>query len=104
MERRNTWYRLAVLMVAAGLVFLLVPCASAQEAVLVGRITHTEGQVLRFVPETHDWVATVQDAPFGMHDTLYTGPRARAAFLMPTALWVRHGAGRPSQLLTLQSH
>src|SRR5260370_41617612 len=103
MERRNTWYRLAVLMVAAGLVFLLVPCASAQEAVLVGRITHTEGQVLRFVPETQDWVATVQDAPFGMHDTLYTGPRARAEFMMPNGLWVRIGGSTQIQLLALQS-
>jgi len=103
MERRNTWYRLAVLMVVACLVFLLVPCASAQEAVLVGRIAHTEGQVLRFVPETQDWVATVQDAPFGMHDTLYTDPRARAECMMPNGLWVRIGGSAQIQLLALQS-
>jgi len=104
MDRRNKWYGLAVIMVAACLVSLLVPCASAQEEVLVGRITHTEGQVLRFVPETQDWVATVQDAPFGMQDTLYTDPRARAECMMPNGLWVRIGGSTQIQLLALQSN
>ena len=63
MDSRKTWPWLAVLMVAAGLVSPLAPCASAQEADVVGRIAHTEGQVLHFVPETQDWVATVKDAP-----------------------------------------
>src|SRR5215467_10612822 len=102
-DKRNKWYGLAGLMVAACLVFFLVPCASAQEAGLVGRIAHTEGQVLRFVPETQDWVATVQDAPFGIHDTLYTDSRARAEFRMPNGLWVRTGGSTQIQLLALQS-
>src|SRR5712692_10573630 len=103
MDIRKKWYWLAVLMVAASLVSPLMPRASAQEAVLVGRIAHTEGQVLRFVPETQDWVATVKDAPFGMNDTIYTDPRARAEFIMPNGLWIRIGGSTQIQLLALQS-
>src|SRR5712692_6619564 len=101
MDRRKKWSWLAMLLVAACLVSPLVPHASAQEPVLVGRIAHTEGQVLRFVPETQDWVATVKDAPFGMHDALYSEPQARAEFRMPNGLWVRIGPSTQIQLLAL---
>jgi hypothetical protein len=103
MDIRKKWSWLAMLMVAACLVSPLAPRASAQEAILVGRIAHTEGHILRFVPETQDWVATVKDAPFGMNDTLFTDPRARAEFIMPNGLWVRIGASTQIQLLALQS-
>src|SRR6266851_10171333 len=102
MKRHTPWAGLALLVVA-GLVGPRVPRAAAQEAVVVGRITHTEGQVLRFVPETQDWVATVTDAPFGLHDTLYTAPTARAELRMPNGLWVRIGASTQIQLLALTS-
>src|SRR5256884_3700463 len=103
MDIRKKWYGLAVLMVAAGLVSPLVLRAAAQEAVLVGRIAHTEGQVLRFVPETQDWVATVKDAPFGLNDTLYTDPQARAELMMPNGLWIRIGASTQIQPIVLSS-
>src|SRR2546426_10657043 len=100
---RKKWSWLAVLLVAACLVLPLAPRASAQEGVLVGRIAYTEGQVLRFVPETQDWVATVKDAPFGMHDALYTDPQARAELILPNGLWVRIGASTQLQLIALTS-
>src|SRR2546428_230596 len=103
MDRRQTWPWLAVLLVAVSLVSPLVPRASAQEAVLVGRIAHTEGQILRFVPETQDWVATVKDAPFGLNDALSSEPQARAELMMPNGLGVRIGASTQLQLLALQS-
>src|SRR5438477_6843918 len=103
MDIRKKWYGLAVLMVAAGLVSPLVLRAAAQEAVLVGRIAHTEGQILRFVPETQDWVATVKDAPFGLNDTLYSEPQARAELMMPNGLGVRIGASTQIQLLALRN-
>jgi hypothetical protein len=52
MTRQTQWVGLALLLVVAGLVGPRVPRAAAQEAVVVGRIAHTEGQVLRFVPES----------------------------------------------------
>ncbi len=100
-RKKGTW--LAVLLVAAGLVWPLAPGAAAQEGVLVGRIAYTEGQVLRFVPETRDWVATVTDAPFGLHDALYSDAHARAELLMPNGLWVRIGASTQIQLIALKS-
>src|SRR5262249_36050108 len=103
MDRRNKWYGLAVLMAVVCLVAWLAPYASAQEAVLVGRITHTEGQVLRFVPKTQDWVATVQDAPFGIQDALYADPRARAEFIMPNGLWIRIGGSTQIQVIALHN-
>src|SRR5205085_3165199 len=103
MKRHTQWYGLALLLVAAGFVSPLVPRAAAQEAVVVGRITHTEGQVLRFVPETQDWVATVKDAPFGLHDTLYTDPQARAELMMPNGRWIRIGASTQIQPIALRS-
>ena len=33
--------------------------------ILVGHITHVEGQLLRYVPEEQDWLAVVQDARGG---------------------------------------
>src|SRR5438309_7430811 len=103
MESRQKGYWLVVLSLTACLVSPLVPRASAQEAVVVGRIAHTEGQVLRFVPETQDWVATVKDAPFGLNDTLYSEPQARAELMMPNGLGVRIGASTQKQLLALRN-
>src|SRR5262245_65876845 len=100
-RKKGTW--LVVLLVAACLVWPLAPGAAAQEGVLVGRIAYTEGQVLRFVPETRDWVATVKDAPFGIHDALYADPHARAELLMPNGLLVALGAWTQLQLIALPS-
>src|SRR5262245_59026460 len=100
-RKKGTW--LVVLLVAACLVWPLAPGAATQEGVLVGRIAYTEGQVLRFVPETQDWVATVKDAPFGLHDALYAEPHAHAELMMPNGLWVRIGASTQLQLIALTS-
>ena len=51
--------------------------------VLVGRISHVEGQLLRYVPDEEDWVVTVLDAPFGIDDALYSSEDGRAEFIMP---------------------
>ncbi|MGQ9655772.1 MAG: hypothetical protein ACUVXD_17060, partial [Thermodesulfobacteriota bacterium] len=37
----------------------------AEEVLLVGRISHLEGDLLRYVPEDDDWVLAVSDAPVG---------------------------------------
>src|SRR5215831_9212723 len=103
MDRRNTWYGLVVLGVAAYLVLWFVPDALAQEPIVVGRIAYTEGQILRFVPETQDWVATVQDTPFGMNDALYSEPQARAEVTIPNGLRIRIGASTQIQPIALKN-
>ena len=73
----------------------------SQEGILVGRIAHIEGKLLRFVPEEKDWVVTVHDAPFGLEDALYCGDEAKAEFIMPNKTWLRVGENTQIQLIAL---
>jgi len=69
------------------LVFCIAVCPGAfalsaegddEEGMLVGRISYVEGDLLRYVPEEKDWEATVEDAPFGLDDALYSSENAKA--------------------------
>jgi hypothetical protein len=70
------------------------------ESAMVGRISHIEGQLLRYVPENKDWVATVRDAPFGFNDALYSTKQSRAEIIMPNNTWIRIGSDTQLQLLS----
>ena len=70
------------------------------ESAVVGRISHIEGQLLRYVPENKDWVATVNDAPFGFNDALYSTKQSRAEIIMPNNTWIRIGSDTQLQLLS----
>ena len=85
-------------------VFLVTAPAAAfeeGEGILVGRIAHVEGKLLRYVDEGKDWVATVQDAPFGLEDALYAGDKTRAEFILPNKTWLRVGEHTQLQLIAL---
>ena len=80
------------------IVFLIttVPVALAQEegqeeTVLVGRISHVEGELLRYVPEDEDWVATVKDTPVGKDDVFYAEEEVKAEFIIHNNTWIRIG-------------
>lgn len=80
-------------------------CAQAPNSgvpVLVGRITFIEGQLLRYVHEEQDWVATVKDAPFGLEDAVYSSDTGKAEFKLPNGVWVRTGSDTQIQLLVLR--
>ena len=87
------------------IVFLAVlfACAffapSARGEIVVGRITAVEGQLLRFVPDQNDWVATVRDAPFGVEDALYSDQEGKAEIIMPDNIWIRLGGSTQLQLI-----
>lgn len=66
-----------------------VSVAQAQEPVLIGRVAHIEGGVLRYVTVEDDWVATVADSPLRADDIIYTEPEGRAEFIFPNNTWVR---------------
>ena len=92
------------------LLFLWAPLLSAawattddsQDGILVGRISHVEGgKLLRYVPENNDWVATVQDAPFGLEDALYAENDARAECILPNSTWIRIGGNTQMQMIAL---
>jgi len=71
------------------------------EGILVGRIAHIEGNLLRYVQEEKDWVITVKDAPFGLEDTLYSEDDSKAELIMPNGTWIRTGENTQLQLIAL---
>ena len=75
--------------------------ADPQDPVLVGRIAHIEGNLLRYIEEDRDWVRTVRDAPFGLEDSLYVEDDSRAEFIMPNNTWIRAGEDTQLQLIAL---
>ncbi len=77
--------------------------ASVDEPILVGRIGYIEGQVLRYIPDNKDWVATVKDAPFGINDALYSDQVGRGEFIMPNGIWTRIGGTTQIQLIVLKN-
>ncbi|MCL1981386.1 MAG: hypothetical protein FWG62_09985 [Proteobacteria bacterium] len=72
-----------------------------QDTILVGRVTHVEGGLLRYVAENKDWVVTVQDAPFGLEDALYADNDAKAEFILPNRTWIRIGGNTQIQMIAL---
>ena len=83
----------------------VVPQSSAADApaIVVGRVYHIEGDLLRYVPEENDWVAVVTDAPFGADDALYSGSRGMAELIAPNGTWIRIGNGTQIQFIALDA-
>ena len=83
----------------------MVPLSSAADepAMVVGRIFHIEGDLLRYVPAEEDWVAVVRDAPFGTEDTLFSGSRGMAELIVPNGTWIRIGNSTQIQFIALDT-
>ena len=91
------------------LLFLLiaVPAASAEdeqqeETVVVGHISHVEGELLRYVPEDEDWVATVKDTPVGKDDVFYADKEVKAELIIPNNTWMRIGDNVQIEIVKLE--
>ena len=69
--------------------------------IVVGRITHVEEDLLRYVPEENDWVAAVRDVPFAEGDTFYSGDQGRAELVVPNGTWARIGSATQIQYIAL---
>jgi hypothetical protein len=82
-----------------------VPASSAADApaVVVGRVYHIEGDLLRYVPEENDWVAVVKDAPFAREDTLFSGSRGMGELIAPNGTWIRVGNSTQIQFIALDT-
>jgi len=100
--KRMRWM-LGVLVCMFLIAVAMVPPAAAADApsMVVGRIYHVEGDLLRYVPEENDWVAVVRDAPFGAEDTLYSGGRGMAELIVPNGTWIRTGNSTQIQFIAL---
>jgi hypothetical protein len=106
--QENGMRRLSAL--ALGLILAMVwapaVCAQARNSegpALVGRITFIDGQLLRYVYDEQDWVATVKDAPFGLEDAVYSSDTGKAEFKLPNGAWVRTGSDTQIQLIVLRN-
>ena len=99
LQQRSRCDRIVFLAVLFAFAFC-VP--SAWGEIIVGRITNVEGQLLRFVPDQNDWVATIKDAPFGIQDALYSDQEGKAEIFMPNNIWVRLGGSTQVQLIATQ--
>lgn len=103
MKRMNRWIGWLFCLLSAVLAMATLSSAAEAPAMLVGRIYHIEGDLLRYVPEEKDWVAAVQDAPFGAGDTLFSGSSGMAELIIPNGVWIRTGNGTQIQFIALDS-
>jgi hypothetical protein len=76
---------------------------SGEEGVLVGRISHVEGSVFRYIPEEGAWVQVGTDSPFGLEDKLRSNSRSRAEVILPNNTWFRMDGDTHLQLFSLQT-
>jgi hypothetical protein len=105
-ERSEDMKRLFGLLVVLFLATVaIVPAswAADEPPVVVGRVYHIEGDLLRYVPEENDWVAAVRDAPFSAGDTLYAGSRGQSELIVPNGTWIRIADNTQVQFIGLDS-
>ena len=97
------WIGLLVCLLLTAVVMVQPSSAEDAPAMVVGRIYHIEGDLLRYVPAENDWVAVVRDAPFGIEDTLFSGSRGMAELIVPNGAWIRIGDSTQIQVITLDT-
>jgi hypothetical protein len=100
---RIKWMGLLACLSLAAVVMVRPSSAEDAPAMVVGRIFHSEGELLRYVPDTKDWVAVVNDAPFGTEDTLFSGSQGMAELIVPNGTWIRIGNSTQIQFVTLDA-
>jgi hypothetical protein len=99
------YLHMLVVIACCGTLFISVPVKAeeGEEEILVGRIAHLQGKLLRYIDEEKDWVLTVKDSPFGLEDALYSGEDSSAEFIMPNGTWLRVGENTQIQLIALNA-
>jgi hypothetical protein len=99
--KRLFGFLIAVSLVITG----VAPANSAIDApyLMVGRVYHVEGSLLRYVKAENDWVAVVRDAPLSAGDTFYTGRDGVAELIVPNGTWVRIADNTQIQFIGLDS-
>jgi hypothetical protein len=76
--------------------------AASEAPILVGRVAHIDGELLRYVPEEEDWVLTVRDSPVGAKDVLHSGRDGRAEVTFPNGTMVRLGHATQFEVTTIE--
>lgn len=76
--------------------------APDEEPILVGRISHIEGELIRHQPGDEAWTPTLADTPFGAGESLYTEESSRAEIILPNGTWARFDGGTQIQFIELK--
>ena len=97
------WTGLAVCLFLGAVAMVQPSSAADAPAMVIGRVSHIEGDLLRYLPEEEDWVAVVRDAPFGAEDTLFSGSRGMVELIVPNGTWIRAGNSTQIQFITLET-
>jgi len=91
-EKKNL-PRLCLAVFTIYLLAVPVDVSASQDPILVGHISHIEGQLFRFVSEGEtaepDWVLIRKDAPLGPPDIFYSDRASKAEFIFPNNTLVR---------------
>ena len=75
--------------------------SAADAAIIVGRISHTEGQIYRYMDVGDSWVETSLQSPAGIEDILLTGADSRAEVAFPNNQLVRMDEATEIEILNL---
>ncbi len=97
----KTWLTRTVFLLLAALVMVSQASAANPQVMTVGRVYSVEGDLLRYVPADKDWVAMVNDAPFGAEETFFSGNQGRAEMFVPNGTWLRVGYSTQVQFIVL---
>jgi ferric-dicitrate binding protein FerR (iron transport regulator) len=71
-------------------------------AIIVGRISHIEGEIYRYMDVNESWVATSLQSPVGRQDVLATGDNSRAEFAFPDNQLMRLDENTEIEILNLE--
>ncbi|KPK29316.1 MAG: hypothetical protein AMK70_16060, partial [Nitrospira bacterium SG8_35_1] len=71
-------------------------------AIIVGRISHVEGQISRYMDAGQTWVETFAESPAGTQDVLATGNSSRAEIIFPNSIRVQLDENAEIEILNLE--
>ncbi len=77
--------------------------AAQKQPPVVGRITDTDGDFLRYVSSANDWVAGVKDTPAGSNEAFYTDQSGKGEFEFPNLTMVRMNDKTQIQFMQLKN-
>ena len=76
--------------------------STLEAAIVVGRISHIEGEIYRYMDVDNSWAATQLQSPAGIEDVLATGTDSRAEIIFPNGMLVRLDEKTEIEILELE--
>lgn len=85
------------------LMSVLMAGTAAHAAIIVGRISHVEGEIYRYMDVDDSWVETYLQSPAGIEDVLATGKSSRAEIAFPNNLLLQLDGNTEVEILELDN-